>query len=82
MLFRSIDFCKAQTLEIHSSAANLIREIRTYKYREDHSGRVYDEPVKFNDHAMDAMRYGAYSHFGQRHSVSIPREWLSFGGAR
>lgn len=77
-----IDFCKSQTLEIHSSASNLIREIRTYKYREDRSGRVYDEPVKYNDHAMDAMRYGAYSHFGQRHSVSIPREWLSFGGAR
>lgn len=77
-----IDFCKSQTLEIHSSASNLIREIRTYKYREDRSGRVYDEPVKYNDHAMDAMRYGAYSHFGQRHIVSIPREWLSFGGAR
>ncbi len=77
-----IDFCKAQTLEIHSSAANLIREIRTYKYREDRSGRVYDEPVKFNDHAMDAMRYAAYSHFGQRRDVSIPKEWLSFGGAR
>ena len=77
-----IDFCKAQTLEIHSSAANLIREIRTYKYREDRSGRVYDEPVKFNDHAMDAMRYGAYSHFGQRRAVTIPKEWLSFGGVR
>jgi phage terminase large subunit len=69
-------------VEIHSSAANLIREIRTYKYREDRSGRVYDEPVKFNDHAMDAMRYAAYSHFGQRRDVSIPKEWLSFGGAR
>lgn len=77
-----IDFCKAQTLEIHSSASNLIREIQTYKYREDRSGRVYDEPVKFNDHAMDAMRYAAYSHFGQRRDVSIPKEWLSFGGAR
>jgi len=77
-----IDFCKAQALEVHSSAANLIREIRTYKYREDRSGRVYDEPVKFNDHAMDAMRYAAYSHFGQRRDVSIPKEWLSFGGAR
>jgi len=75
-----IDFCKAQALEVHSSAANLIREIRTYKYREDRSGRVYDEPVKFNDHAMDAMRYGAYSHFGQRRGVTIPKEWLSFGG--
>ncbi len=77
-----IDFCKSQTLEIHSSATNLIREIRTYKYREDRSGRVYDEPVPFNDHAMDAMRYAAYSHFGQRRDVSIPKEWLSFGGAR
>jgi len=53
-----IDFCKAQALEVHSSAANLIREIRTYKYREDRSGRVYDEPVKFNDprDGRDALR--------------------------
>ena len=77
-----LDFCKAQTIEIHSSAANLIREIRTYKYREDRSGRVYDEPVKFNDHAMDAMRYGAYSHFGKGSTAAIPQEWLSFGGSR
>ncbi len=76
-----IDFCKAQALEIHSSAANLIREIRAYKYREDRSGRVFDEPVKFNDHAMDAMRYAAYSHFGKGVSVVIPKEWLSFGGS-
>jgi phage terminase large subunit len=77
-----IDYCKAQTIEIHSSAVNLIREIRTYKYREDRSGMVYDEPVKFNDHALDSLRYVAYSHFGQRRAVSIPKEWLSFGGAR
>jgi len=31
---------------------------------------------------MDAMRYGAYSHFGKGSTAAIPQEWLSFGGSR
>ena len=32
-------------------------------YRTDRLNRIIDgSPVKFNDHAMDALRYGCYTH--------------------
>jgi len=35
----------------------LLKEIRSYKWKEDKDGKILDEPVKFNDHAISAMRY-------------------------
>ena len=32
--------------------------MQSYKRREDKNGNVLEEPVKFNDHLMDAMHYG------------------------
>ena len=40
---------------------NGIKELQSYKRREDKDGNVMEEPVKFNDHFCDAMKYGAYS---------------------
>ncbi len=31
--------------------------------KEDKDGNILDEPVKFNDHLMDALRYALVSHF-------------------
>ena len=41
-------------LTIHPRCVNLLREIGTYRWREQSSK---EEPVKENDHAMDALRY-------------------------
>jgi len=49
-------------LHIDPASTNLISEIRAYKYREDRGGRVLEEPVKFNDHLLDAARYALYTH--------------------
>lgn len=51
-------------LKIHSCPenVNLHKERASYKYREDKNGHTLDEPVKFNDHLMDAMRYAIYTH--------------------
>ena len=57
-----IDFVKRKKLYIHAACANTIKEIRAYKYKEDKDGNVLDEPVKFQDHAVDALRYAVYSH--------------------
>ena len=57
-----IDTVKRFKLHIHKDSANLIKEIRTYKWREDKNGNNMDEPVKFNDDCMDAARYGIYTH--------------------
>lgn len=58
-----IDFMKSKKKHIAHDSVNLIKEIRNYKYKETKDGQVLDEPVKFLDHALDAARYGAYSHF-------------------
>lgn len=57
-----IDYIKRRKLFIHPDSAELIGEIKKYKWKEDKNGNILDQPVKFMDHAMDAMRYGIYSH--------------------
>lgn len=54
---------RVKQYKIHalSDSVNLIKELRSYKWREDKEGRILEEPVKFNDHAMDAMRYALAS---------------------
>ncbi|MCL2064063.1 MAG: PBSX family phage terminase large subunit [Candidatus Cloacimonetes bacterium] len=55
-----IDYLRGIKIHIHKSNCHeSANEIKSYKYREDKNGNVLDEPVKFKDHAMDAMRYGS-----------------------
>ncbi|WP_276483568.1 PBSX family phage terminase large subunit [Paraflavitalea pollutisoli] len=53
---------KSMPLYITKRSINLLKEARSYKWKVDKDGRVLDEPVKFNDHAMDAGRYGTFTH--------------------
>lgn len=49
---------KANRLFIHPDCKNLIMELETYVYPEKKPDRNEDEnPVKENDHALDALRY-------------------------
>jgi phage terminase large subunit len=57
-----IDFIKSQKLHVNKDSINLINELRGYKYKEDKDGNVLEDPVKFRDHLMDAMRYCMYLH--------------------
>jgi len=52
-----IDFVKRFKLYIDKESTNIIKEIKFYSYKVDKNGKVLDEPVKLNDHAMDAIRY-------------------------
>jgi len=48
-------------IHIHASCQNLINELETYAYPESKIGRNEEEnPVKENDHALDALRYMLY----------------------
>lgn len=59
-----IDVVKRQKVHITRDSSNLIKEKRSYSWKTDRkSGRVIDEPVKFNDHLMDAERYAIYTYF-------------------
>lgn len=53
-----IDFIKSRKLFIHSGSANLLKEIKSYKYLTKAVGTP-EVPLKLNDHAMDAGRYGS-----------------------
>jgi phage terminase large subunit len=61
-----IDYLKAKKIHIICGSLNIIREAGRYKWREDKNGNPLPEPVKFDDHAMDAIRYGIYTHCAGR----------------
>ena len=57
-----LNFVRKFKIHITESSANLIKEIQSYSYKQDINGNVIEEPIKFNDDLMDAMRYAIYSH--------------------
>lgn len=52
---------KSMPLYITERSVNLIKELKAYKWKTDKDGKVLDEPVKFNDHALDALRYAVFT---------------------
>lgn len=62
-----IDWCKRRKIRIHPQCENFIKEIQGYKYREDADGNVYDEPVDWQNHLMDAFRYALQDNM--RHNI-------------
>lgn len=56
-----IDILKRYRINVTNNSDNLIRELRNYKWAEDKSGRLTNIPVKGNDHAIDAARYGVFN---------------------
>lgn len=57
-----IDFVKTCKIFSNYDNKNLNNEVLSYSYKKDKSGNVIDEPVKFNDHLLDALRYALYTH--------------------
>lgn len=56
-----IDFIKSKKLHVTKRSINLIHELNSYKWKESNNQMLLDEPAKYNDHAVDAMRYAIYS---------------------
>lgn len=58
-----INFVKSKTpvLHIKASASHLIDEWDAYCWEEDKHGNPLEKPVKFKDHALDALRYALFS---------------------
>lgn len=52
---------KSRPLYITKNSVNLLKEIKSYKWKVDKNGQKTEEPVKFRDDACDAMRYGIYT---------------------
>ncbi|HAM53742.1 MAG TPA: PBSX family phage terminase large subunit [Nitrospiraceae bacterium] len=53
---------KAGSLFICSECTNLIREVESYVWDPKSAEKGYDEPLKQNDHAIDALRYAVHTH--------------------
>ena len=56
----TVDFVKSKPLRVHAESANILREIKRYSWKTDKEGRLLDEVVKFDDHTLDAARYGSF----------------------
>jgi phage terminase large subunit len=57
-----ISLVKSLTIYTRPGNVNLNRELSTYKWAEDKDGKLLDEPVDIDNHAMDAVRYALQSH--------------------
>lgn len=65
-----IKIMRAFDYVICSSSQNTINEVREYRYKKNHKGLIVrEEPVKENDDAVDAMRYGSVTHL--RNNVKL-----------
>lgn len=53
---------KAAKILITKDSVNLIKEIQNYCWKTDPNGIALEDPVKFNDHAIDALRYAIYTY--------------------
>jgi len=60
-----IQSMKGFKLRVTRRSANLIKELENYCWRTV-GGAAVDEPVRFNDHALDASRYSVRTHFRAR----------------
>ena len=73
---------RANRLFIHKDSINLIWELESYAYpdkRAEHNEQ--ENPIKENDHALDALRYALCSaHFAKPQTVSIfTPSWQRYG---
>ena len=57
-----IDYVKRRKIYTRPENINYNKQKRNYKWKTDKNGNVLDEPVKFDDDACDAERYGIYGY--------------------
>jgi len=69
-----IDYIKSLNVYVTKSSPDVIKEKNSYSYMKDKDGHVIDQPVKFQDHLLDAIRYALWT----RHVIRDPRiRWLT-----
>lgn len=57
-VYAGILICKQYSFYVTRSSINVISEFKGYQWITDASGNSTEVPLKVNDHAMDALRYG------------------------
>lgn len=70
-------------LKIHASCVNLINEIQTYSYKDKKPGsNEPEEPIKENDHALDALRYPLFMQHPVHAIKKVAQQYTPRGVAR
>jgi len=64
-----------------AESPNANSEIESYKRKVDRNGKVLEEPVKFNDHCPNALRYAVYTHLRER-LLSLDPSWTAHSGMK
>lgn len=57
-----IDYIKSLEIYLNPNSAKMIKEFQSYSWKKTKDGIILDEPIKFNDHSPDAVRYAGYTH--------------------
>lgn len=62
-VYAGIQKVKSMPLYVTADSSNLIKELKSYKWKLDKDGKIHPDeiPVKFNDHILDALRYCIYT---------------------
>ncbi|HAT67141.1 MAG TPA: PBSX family phage terminase large subunit [Flavobacteriaceae bacterium] len=68
---KGIDKIKSTEIHIDKNSINLLKEIKQYKWKQDKNGNIIDDPVKINDHLIDAVRYGIYNYFKTDNKITF-----------
>jgi len=75
-VLQGIQFVQGQRISVTKRSTNILKEYRNYLWVTDREGKIINEPQDFNNHAMDAIRYGLDSF----RPTAIPEQQTSFGG--
>ena len=60
-----IQWLQGWTLHFTKSSLKLIEEARNYCWQKDRDGKPTNRPIDNWNHALDALRYGAWTHLGR-----------------
>lgn len=58
---KGIQFVQGKQISITKRSVNIIKEYRNYVWITDKDGKIINEPMDVNNHAMDAIRYAMNS---------------------
>jgi phage terminase large subunit len=66
----SIDILKRWRINVTQRSVNLRKELNAYRWRVDKNGQFFNppQPVDFDNHAIDALRYLALNKLSQPNS--------------
>jgi len=73
-VLRGINFIKINKIYVTKESVNLIKELKSYKWKLDKNGIRLDVPVEINDDCCDACRYAL-----ENESYGFQKPRISFG---